>query len=97
MNCSGNIYRGSNRDDLKRLTQNGSVAPVDPNWGWTGKKTWDTAVAILEMEYGPKTAMAIASRLVVWLSIQPERGLLLTSEMLGVFVKEWTYEKRRLK
>jgi len=96
MNCSGNIYRGSVRDDTKRLTQNGTVVPINPNWGWGGRKTWDTAIFILEAEYGPKTAMSIANRLVTWLSFQPEKGFLLTSGMLAVFVKDWTYEKYKL-
>ena len=83
-----NIYKGSTRDNIKFLTCNGVELNCSyPDWGWYGSRTFRTAMAILEHEYGPNTAVTYANRFARnYLANMAEDGFIVTSGQIAYFI-----------
>jgi hypothetical protein len=83
-----NTYKGSIRDDAKFITCNGfELVCFFPDWGWYGSRTFRTAMAILEHEYGPTTAVRYSTQFARdYIANMPSDGFVLTSGQIAYFI-----------
>jgi hypothetical protein len=88
--AASNTYRGSIRDGTKYLTLNGIEEEyLRPCWGWYGHATETTAMRILRIEYGPKTALHHYVRFSrEYLATYPEEGFTLTSGQIAFIINQ---------